>query len=84
MGRRFLTGMKQQTRNKTKKNKTVRRNGYVLKVTDKVIEWQQETVADGKRPADEIFDRLLPRFGWSQTEKGDLEHVGMDSPEDAA
>lgn len=79
-----MTGMKQQTRNKTKKNRTVRRNGYVLKVTDKVIEWQQETAADGKRPADEIFNRLLPRFGWSQTEKGGLEHVGMDSPEDAA
>lgn len=75
--------MKQYNRNKTKKRQ-VRRKGYVLKVTDKVIEWQEETQAEGKRPADEIFKRLLPRFGWSQTEKGELEHVGVESPEDAA
>ena len=76
--------MNQHTRTKKTKKKAVRRNGYVLKVTDKVIEWQEETEAEGKRPADEIFDRLLARFGWSQTEKGDLEHVGLESPEDAA
>lgn len=75
--------MKQHPKTKTKK-RAVRRNGYVLKVTDKVIEWQEETEADGKRPADQIFDRLLARFGWSKTEKGDLEHVGLESPEDAA
>lgn len=76
--------MKQRPKTKTTKKRAVRRNGYVLKVTDKVIEWQEETEAEGKRPADKIFDRLLQRFGWSQTEKGDLEHVGLDSPEDAA
>jgi len=76
--------MKQSTRTKKTKTRPVRRNGYVLKVTDKTIEWQEETGADGKGPADEIFERLLPRFGWSQTEKGNLEHVGLDSPEDAA
>lgn len=76
--------MKQSTRTKKTKTRPVRRNGYVLKVTDKIIEWQEETGADGKGPADEIFERLLPRFGWSQTEKGNLEHVGMESPEDAA
>lgn len=76
--------MKQRPRTKTTKKRAVRRNGYVLKVTDKLIEWQEETEADGKRPGDQIFDRLLARFGWSQTEKGDLEHVGMESPEDAA
>lgn len=75
--------MKQHTRT-NKKKRTVRRNGLVLKVTDKVIEWQEETATEGKAPADKIFDRLLPRFGWSQTEKGTLEHVGLDSPEDAA
>lgn len=75
--------MKQRTRTTKTKNKAVRRNGYILKVTDKVIEWQEE-VKEGKGPADEIFNRLLPRFGWSQNEKGDFENVGLDSPEDAA
>jgi len=68
---------------RNKKSKKIRRNGYVLNVTDKVIEWQEETI-EGKKPADEIFDRLLPKFGWSQTSSGQLEHVGVDSPEDAA
>lgn len=76
--------MKQHTRPQKTKKRAVRRNGYVLKVTDKIIEWQEENEAEGKKPADEIFDRLLPRFGWSQNEKGNLEHVGVDSPEDAA
>jgi hypothetical protein len=76
--------MKQHTRTTKTKKKPVRRNGYVLKVTDKVIEWQEEAEADGKRPADEIFNRLLSRFGWSENEKGNLEHVGVDTPEDAA
>jgi len=79
--------MKKHTRkgkiNKTK-NRTIRRNGFVLRVTDKEIEWQEETTAAGKGPADEIFNRLLPRFGWSKTAKGSLEHVGLESPEDAA
>ena len=84
MGREVVTVMKQRTRTKKTKTPAVRRNGYVLKVTDKVIEWQEEAEAEGKGLADEIFERLLPRFGWSQTEKGNLEHVGMESPEDAA
>jgi len=70
-------------RKKKKTRKPVRRKGYVLKVTDKVIEWQEEEL-EGKRPVDQIFDRLLPKFGWSQTKNGNFEHVGLDSPEDAA
>jgi len=68
---------------KKKTRKPVRRKGYVLKVTDKVIEWQEEEL-EGKRPVDQIFDRLLAKFGWSQTKNGNFEHVGLDSPEDAA
>lgn len=74
--------MKRRTRKK-KAQSGIRRNGYVLRVTDKVIEWQAEDV-EGKKPADQIFERLLPKFGWAQTKSGHLEHVGMDSPEDAA
>jgi len=74
--------MKPQSRKK-KAKKQVKRNGYVLKVTEKVIEWQEEEL-EGKRPVDQIFNRLLPKFGWSQTKSGQLEHVGMESPEDAA
>jgi len=70
-------------RKKKKTSRPVRRKGYVLKVTDKVIEWQEEEL-EGKRPVDQIFNRLLPKFGWTQTKNGNLEHVGMDSPEDAA
>jgi len=75
--------MKPERNKKKKTRKPVRRKGYVLKVTDKVIEWQEEEF-EGKKPVDQIFDRLLPKFGWSQTKNGNLEHVGMDSPEDAA
>ena len=63
---------------KAKKNK---RHGYVLKVTDKIIEWAPE--ATDKAPVDEIFDRLLPRFGWIKDKSGHLEHVGVESQDEA-
>lgn len=64
-----------------KKTKTAKgKRGYVLKVTDKVIEWELKT--QDKTPVDEIFDRLLPKFGWSQNEAGVLEHVGLENRED--
>ena len=65
----------------SKKPKKTRRKGYVLKVTEKVIEWEPE--AADKTPVDEMFDRLLPRFGWIQDKRGHLEHVGLDSHDDA-
>lgn len=65
----------------SKKLKKNRRKGYVLKVTEKVIEWEPE--ATDKTPVDEIFDRLLPRFGWTQDKSGHLEHIGLE-PQDEA
>jgi hypothetical protein len=70
--------MKKRASKKVKKN---RRKGYVLKVTEKVIEWQPET--SDQTQVDEIFQRLLPRFGWSQNKSGQLEHVGLDAYDDA-
>ena len=65
-----------------KKAKTTKRKkGFVLKVTDKVIEWELE--AQDKTPVDEIFGRLLPKFGWSQNEAGVLEHVGLEDQKEA-
>lgn len=65
----------------SKKPKKTRRKGYVLKVTEKVIEWEPE--ATDKTPVDEIFDRLLPKFGWTQNKSGHLEHVGLEPHDDA-
>ncbi|HEY6970602.1 MAG TPA: hypothetical protein VJA94_15445 [Candidatus Angelobacter sp.] len=65
----------------SKKLKKTRRQGYVLKVTEKVIEWEPE--ATEKTPVDEIFERLLPRFGWTQDKSGHLEHIGLESGDEA-
>jgi len=64
-----------------KKLKKNRRKGYVLKVTEKVIEWEPE--AADKTPVDEMFERLLPRFGWTQDKSGNLEHIGLDHRDEA-
>ena len=64
-----------------KKAKATKRKGYVLKVTEKVIEWAPEVGA--KTPADQLFERLLPRFGWTQDKSGNLEHVGLESHDEA-
>ena len=65
----------------SKKLKKTRRQGYVLKVTEKVIEWEPE--ASEKTPVDEMFERLLPRFGWTKDKSGNLEHIGLQSQDDA-
>ena len=65
----------------SKKLKKTKRQGFVLKVTEKVIEWEPE--ATEKTPVDQIFERLLPRFGWTQDKSGHLEHIGLESQDDA-
>jgi hypothetical protein len=48
----------------------------VLTHTENGFEWQTRHDEQEKKPVDEIFERVLSRFGWATNPEGSLEHVG--------
>jgi hypothetical protein len=55
------------------------REGYVLIPTANGLEWQKPETE--KSATDEVFDRVLARFGWARDSSGNLEHTGSSSVE---
>lgn len=71
--------MKKKSRNPRKKTSYRQRfKGLVLKPTASGFEWQKPEGED-KDPSDEMFSRVLARFGWMRNESGYLEHGGAES-----
>jgi hypothetical protein len=69
--------MKRRQAGATRKRK--KRPNRVLTHTENGFEWQAPSHEDERKPAEDMFERVLSRFGWAISPQGGLEHVGSDS-----